>query len=61
MKTLVDARLDEEAARFKLRHTCDHCVHFDGERCSHGYPTAPHRVQITPAAWMAFCKEFELE
>jgi hypothetical protein len=41
MKTLVDARLASEAARFGLRFACDDCVHFAPERertCGHGWP-----------------------
>jgi hypothetical protein len=29
MRTLVDARLREEAERFSFRFACDDCVHFD--------------------------------
>jgi hypothetical protein len=65
MITRVDPEFVEESRRFRLRFTCDACVHFDGDRgqCSHGYPTAPHRG-IEPSqdghAQVVFCKEFEL-
>lgn len=63
MKTRVDPRLREEAARFELRFTCEHCVHFEPERrgCAHGYPTAPHLgVELAREREIEFCKEFEL-
>lgn len=60
MRTPVDARLREEAERFQLRFRCDDCVHFDGEKCTHGYPTEPHRRSLTTDAFVVFCKELEL-
>jgi len=63
VKTRVDPRLREEAERFELRFTCEHCVHFEPERsgCAHGYPTAPHRgVVLALEREIEFCKEFEL-
>lgn len=63
MKTRVDARLREEAERFGLRFTCEHCVHFEPERraCAHGYPTEPHlAVVLAREGEIEFCKEFEL-
>ena len=63
MRTLVDERLIEESARFALRHRCDDCVHFDGERCGDAWPTEAHRLplaQLRPGdAVVVFCKEFE--
>jgi len=59
MKTLVDARLEDESTRFALRHTCDDCVHFDGARCGDAWPTEPHRLPLVRDAVVVFCKEFE--
>jgi hypothetical protein len=60
MKTAVDARLLEEAKRFRLRHTCDDCVYFAESACIHGYPTAEHRVPLELGREVVFCKELEL-
>ena len=64
MKTHVDDRLRDEAARFSLRHTCDDCAHFDGARCASEWPTREHRLPIHRAiahgAIVVFCKEFEV-
>jgi hypothetical protein len=59
MRTRVDARLLDEAERFSLRHACEHCCHFDGERCGEAWPTAPHRLPLAKDE-VVFCKEFEL-
>ena len=60
MKTTVDERLRREAERFQLQHTCEDCVHFTGEACIHGYPTAQHRLRIATSEAIVFCKEHEL-
>ncbi len=60
MKTRVDDRLREEAARFVLRHTCDDCCHFDGSRCGEDWPTAQHRLPLVEEGEVVFCKEFEM-
>jgi hypothetical protein len=62
MRTLVDARLREEAQRYGLRHTCEHCVYgVPPASCMHGYPTDEHRVAIASGAeHITFCKEFEM-
>ena len=63
MKTTVDAVLRDEAARYRLRFTCEHCVHFVPERaaCAHGYPAAPHHaLDLAALDVLEFCKEFEL-
>jgi hypothetical protein len=63
VRTLVDLRLREEAQRFELRFTCEHCVHFAPERraCANEYPTQAHlAVQLEACASLEFCKEFEL-
>jgi hypothetical protein len=63
VRTRVDLRLREEAARFQLRFTCEDCVHFAAERraCANGYPTAPHlEVDLSLEDSLEFCKEFEL-
>ena len=63
MRTLVDLRFREEAARFQLRFTCEDCVHFAAERraCANGYPTDAHlKVDLSSQESLEFCKEFEL-
>ena len=63
LKTAVDARLREQAARFSLRFSCEDCCHHgaSGDRtfCSMGFPAEPMRA--APATdELAFCKSFEL-
>lgn len=60
MKTVVDARLREEARRLVLLYRCDDCAHFDQPRaaCAHGYPTEPHRKSLDQGE-VVFCKEFD--
>lgn len=63
MITRVDPELVEQSRRFRLCFTCDACQHFDADsaECSHGYPTAPHRVaDLEGVSELLFCKEFEL-
>jgi hypothetical protein len=63
MRTFVDERLIEEVERYKLRYTCESCVHFDASfsRCSLGYPNEIHRLgPLKPRAYLIFCKEFDL-
>jgi len=63
VRTLVDLRLREEAARFQLRFTCEDCVHFAAERraCANEYPTLAHlAIDLERAESLEFCKEFEL-
>ena len=61
MRTRVDARLREEAARYALRFACEDCAHFDpgSGRCSLGYPASPRREALL-AQELELCKEFEL-
>ncbi len=61
MRTLVDARLREEAARYALRFACEDCAHFDpaSGRCSLGYPASPRHDALLGDA-LELCKEFEL-
>lgn len=61
------SEFDDEACRFRLRHACEDCGHFDaaGERCRHGWPSEAHRRAryLTPPREgdeLVFCKEFEL-
>jgi hypothetical protein len=55
-----------QRARFALRFTCEHCVHFQAEheRCTHGYPTEVHRAaryeQAAEETDLVFCKDFDL-
>ena len=63
MRTPVDPQLREEAERFQLRFTCEHCVHFETERraCANEYPTDAHlNVDLEKRTGLEFCKEFEL-
>jgi len=63
VRTLVDARLREEARGFRLRFTCEDCVHFAADRraCANGYPTNAHLdVDLERRESLEFCKEFEL-
>jgi hypothetical protein len=63
VRTLVDLQLREEARRFELRFTCEHCVHFAVERraCANEYPTQAHLgIDLERSASLEFCKEFEL-
>jgi len=63
VRTLVDLRLREEARRFELRFTCEHCVHFEEQRraCANEYPTLAHLdIELEHSASLEFCKEFEL-
>lgn len=63
MKTLVDQQLREEVELFRLRFTCPECAYYDdvAAECSHGYPTAPHRLAPPrDSLELVFCKEFEL-
>ena len=61
MRTRVDARLREEAARFSLRFACDDCAHFDpgAGQCSLGYPAAPRHGALE-GTHLELCKAFEL-
>lgn len=61
MRTLVDARFREEAARYALRFACEDCAHFDppAGRCSLEYPASPRRDALL-ARELELCKEFEL-
>jgi hypothetical protein len=65
VRTLVDARLRDEAERYAFRFACDDCVHFD-ERgrggagcCSLRYPAEPRRTALEQEH-LQLCKEFEL-
>jgi hypothetical protein len=63
LKTTVDDRLRQEARRYNLRFTCEHCVLYDpeGDRCSHTFPADAHRrVDLTRSEELMFCKEFEV-
>jgi hypothetical protein len=59
----VDEQLREEASRFRLVFTCEHCVEYDaeGDRYSFGYPSEMHkRIDLASATEVVFCKAFEL-
>jgi hypothetical protein len=61
VRTPVDARLREEAARFAFRFACEECAHFAAatQTCSLAYPAAPRREALQ-ARHLELCKEFEL-
>jgi hypothetical protein len=62
VKTAVDARLRDEAARFAFRFACDDCAHFDErrEQCSLGFPATPRRDALS-ASHLELCKAYELD
>jgi hypothetical protein len=63
VRTLIDAQLRDEAKRFELRFTCEHCAHFAADRraCANEYPTHAHLgVDLEARENLEFCKEFEL-
>jgi hypothetical protein len=63
MITRIDRQFVDEAARFKLRCTCESCAAFEEgtQSCAYGYPTEPHRrLPLADRAEFAFCKAFEL-
>lgn len=65
MRSPVDARLREEAARYVFRFACEDCAHFDDgrARCSLEYPAAPRRDVLDATArdsCLELCKAFEL-
>lgn len=63
MHTPIDPRLVEEAERFRLRFSCDHCAYFDDahDRCSEGFPHHEHRSSaLSGRKLLVFCKSFEL-
>ncbi len=65
MRSIVDARFLEERERFRLRHACEDCMHFDASagECAHGFPTEEHRRArvdaVTVGDEVVFCKEWE--
>lgn len=61
MKTIIDDRLRREAARFRFRFSCEHCVHYDdrNDACAEGYPNDEHRDGTLSGEAILFCKLFE--
>lgn len=61
MRTPVDDRLRDEAARFAFRFACDDCAHFDAAagRCSLGYLAEPRRDGLD-GRHIELCKSYEL-
>lgn len=60
---VVDRALRDEIARYRLAFSCDRCAQYDPEsdRCSLGYPVAPHRrSDVEAMSELVFCKHFEL-
>jgi hypothetical protein len=63
MVHVIDAKLIEEARRFRLVFACPDCASFDAdrERCTLGFPHEPHREPtLEGRAEVIFCKTFEL-
>jgi hypothetical protein len=61
--TPIDDQLLEDAARYRLRFTCEHCAHFVPESggCADGFPNDVHRSRPLGAGeQLTFCKHFEL-
>jgi hypothetical protein len=64
----VDARLREEARRFRLLFACPDCASFEpgaegvpGPSCALGFPVAPHLdPSLDDRDEVIFCKAFEL-
>jgi hypothetical protein len=59
----IDAKLRDEARRFRLVFACPDCASFDpeGSCCSLGYPHAPHcDPSLEGRSELTFCKAFEL-
>lgn len=63
MQTLIDEKLVCEIETYRLRYTCDNCVHFapDAGGCSLLYPNDAHRDRVLRLGeHLTFCKEFDL-
>lgn len=63
MRSRVDPRLREEAARFGFLFSCEACAHFDSNAgsCVNGYSNQDHRsALLDERESLEFCKEFEL-
>ncbi len=64
MRLQRDERFERERRAWRLRHTCEYCVHWDAETgaCAHGWPNDEHREGYydSKATLVVFCKEFEL-
>lgn len=63
MRLPVDEQFLDEAHRFRLRATCESCVHFaePTRSCVEGYPNHEHlRRKLRVGDEVVFCKEFEL-
>jgi len=65
VRTLVDARLRDEARQYAFRFACEDCVHFASSptppvgHCSLGYPATPRREALQQRD-LELCKTFEL-
>lgn len=62
MKTVVDERLKRQVRVFRLKFTCDDCVHFDerSRTCAEGYPNEEHESSnLDERTEVLFCKLFE--
>lgn len=63
MRQRVDEQFLEEAQRFRLRATCESCVHYAeaARSCAEGFPNHDHRLRVLRVGdEVVFCKEFEL-
>jgi hypothetical protein len=62
VKTVVDARLREEARRYAFRYACEDCAHFSPSPrhpCSLAYPASPRQGALDGPI-VEFCKSFEV-
>lgn len=63
MRQIADQTFVEQQARYSLRGSCEHCVHFNPESqlCAEGYPNHEHRrLPEKVGESLCFCKMFEL-
>lgn len=63
MRQRVDEQFLAEAKQFRLRATCESCVHYaeQTQTCAEGFPNHDHRKRkLGVGDEVVFCKEFEL-
>ena len=66
MEVAYEPSFDEQRRRYRLRFTCEHCVHFIPETgaCGLGFPNEMHRLghyeEDPRPPTILFCKEFDL-
>lgn len=64
MKIARDEKFFQQAHRYELRYTCEHCAfyHEASGSCVHGFPNHEHLASYyeRPGPFIIFCKDFEL-